>query len=112
MTTEDRQYILSNSPRVFAQTAEDFTWERREELEKLSRTIGDIVQETFSSDGSRSEQAKEAGEKLKKYAAISPHRLAQIMNEALKEGKRYSGVGGVQKKSFTFSPKFLCYGQL
>ena len=50
LTPEDKQYILSNSPRVFAQTVEGFTWERRKEQENFSKTIDDIVQNTFKMD--------------------------------------------------------------
>ena len=47
---EDKQYILSNHPQVFAQTVESFTWERRARQEDLSKAIDSIVQETFEMD--------------------------------------------------------------
>ena len=50
MASEDKQYILSNYPRVFAQTVESFTWERRKRQEIFSRTIENISQETFKMD--------------------------------------------------------------
>ena len=103
----DKQYILSNHPRVFARTVEGFTWKRRAELEKFSRTIDDIVQTTFRFGGATShnvhnphrgaspnpkdtpEKAKQEKDKLKKYAATSPHSVAHNIGQALQKGNTY-----------------------
>ena len=49
-TPEDKQYILSNYPRLFAQTVESYTWERREKQENFSKTIDGIVKEVLKMD--------------------------------------------------------------
>ena len=110
LAPEDKQYILSNHPRVFARTVEGFTWERREEQEKFSRTIDDIVQKTFRFGGGTShnahdpdrgsslnpkdtsEGAKQEKDKLKKYAATSPHNVAHDLGQALQKGNTHLGA--------------------
>ena len=126
ITPEDKQYILSNHPKVFARAVEGFTWDRRKELEEFSKTIDDIVQKTFGTGGGSSshsihnpqqqdkgranpketpdklrasERAKQEKERLKKYAATSRLSVAHNIGQALQKGTKYLGTSAKQKQA-------------